>query len=45
MERIQEMMGGADLKTTLHYTYGKINPSCATVRDIESVNRNVDKVW
>ena len=45
MERIQEMMGGADLKTTLHYTYGKINPSCATVRDIEFVNRNLDKVW
>ena len=35
---------GADLKTTLHYTYGKINPSCATVRDIEFVKRNVHKV-
>ena len=44
MERIREMMG-ADVKTTLHYTYGKINPSCATVRDIEFVNRNLDKVW
>ena len=43
MERIQEVMWGR-FKNSLHYTYGKTNPSCTTVRDIEFVNRNLRKV-
>ena len=45
MERIQEVMWDRFKNNfALYGTYGKINPSCATVRDIEFVNRNLHKV-
>ena len=45
MERIQEVMWGIFKNNFALYLW-KINPSsCATVRDIEFVNRNLHKVW
>ena len=45
MERIQEVMWGIFKNNFALYLW-KINPgSCAAVRDIEFVNRNLHKVW